>query len=299
MWTTGWRKHGSLGYSALAPLAALPLAVSLSGEQPPNQQARQAPQAQQAQQATDKVTVSFSDPSRPGRVKVQLVTGSITVRGYDGRDVLVDIRSRDEDDEDRDSKHEGMRRIRNTGSGLTVEEENNEMRIGTSMPNREMDLTIQVPVRTSLTLSAVNDGDILVERVDGEIEVNNVNGAVTLNDVSGSVVAHALNDDLKATLRRTSGKPMSFSSLNGDIDVTLPAETKANVQLETSMGEIYSDFDIQMEPTTVKKTVEDDRAKGGKYRVEIEKGMIGRINGGGPEIKFKTFNGDIHIRRAK
>jgi hypothetical protein len=32
--------------------------------------------------------------------------------------------------------------------------------------------------------------------------------------------------------------------------------------------------------------------------LKIEKAMTGRINGGGPEITFKTFNGDIKLHRA-
>jgi DUF4097 and DUF4098 domain-containing protein YvlB len=32
--------------------------------------------------------------------------------------------------------------------------------------------------------------------------------------------------------------------------------------------------------------------------VRIEKAMIGTINGGGPEIQFKTFNGGIYIHNG-
>jgi hypothetical protein len=96
-----------------------------------------------------------------------------------------------------------------------------------------------------------------------------------------------------------SGKPMSFSSLNGNLDITLPASIKCNVRLESAMGEIYSDFDVEMLPSSAQQTVEDERAKGGKYRVKVEKAMVGRINGGGSEVSFKTFNGDIHIRKAR
>jgi hypothetical protein len=283
--------------AAIAPMAALPVLFSVaSGDQAPRAQAPPAPSG------AERVTVPFSDPARPGLVRVGLVTGSITVKGYDGRDVIVEVRpSDDEGEEDRDRRREkgGLRRVPNVASGLTVEEENNEMRIGTSMPNRSMEIVVQVPIRTSLKLNTVNDGRIVVDRVEGDLEVSNTNGPVTLTNVSGSVVAHALNDDVKVTLRQVSGKSMSFSSLNGDIDVTLHADIKANVRLETAMGEIYSDFDIDLQPALVQQTVEDNRARGGKYKVRIEKGMTGRINGGGPEITFKNFNGDIHIRKAR
>jgi DUF4097 and DUF4098 domain-containing protein YvlB len=191
-----------------------------------------------------------------------------------------------------------MRRIPNRSLGLVVEEEHNEMRIGSSMPNKAVMLTVQVPTRTSLKLSTVNDGDIIVERVDGDIEVNNVNGGVTLTNVSGTVVAHALNETLKASLVRVSDKPMSFSSLNGDLEITLPASLKADVRMETNNGEMYTDFPIDMQPATVTSKTADDRGKGGKYRLEIDKAMVGKINGGGPEIRLKTFNGDIKLHKG-
>jgi hypothetical protein len=278
-----------------------------------DQAARPAQPAQPAATAgeagSERVVVPWSDPSRPGTLRVSLLNGHIVVRGYDGKDVIVEARTEDDDDKDKERSSRrrrgsedpdaGLRRITNVASGLTVEEENNEMRIGASMPQDEMRLTIQVPRRTSLNLSGVNDGSIVVENVDGEIEASHVNGPVTLTNVGGSVVAHALNDDLIVKMSRVSGKPMSFSSMNGDIDVTLPVDLKANVRLETVSGEILTDFDLTLLPNQVKKTVEERKAAGGRYRVKLERSMMGTINGGGPELSFKNFNGDIRIRKAK
>jgi hypothetical protein len=52
-----------------------------------------------------------------------------------------------------------------------------------------------------------------------------------------------------------------------------------------------------MLPTAMQSTVEDNRSKGGKYRIKMEKAMVGKINGGGVEYTLKTLNGDIHLRR--
>lgn len=48
-----------------------------------------------------------------------------------------------------------------------------------------------------------------------------------------------------------------------------------------------------------KVITEDSRNKSGRYRVHIDKTMYGTINGGGPEIQFKNFNGSIYIRKGK
>jgi DUF4097 and DUF4098 domain-containing protein YvlB len=248
------------------------------------------------------ITVPFSDPSRAHTLKVSLLNGSITVKGYDGKDAVIESHgSQSAEQEHRRVPHgaEGMKRLTNTAMGLTAEEEDNVLTIG-AHPGRDVDLVIQVPVNTSLKLSCVNGGDIVVDRISGEVEVNNTNGGVTLTNVSGSVIAHALNKNVTVKLNKiTPDKSMSFSSLNGDIDVTLPADTKARVKLKTDNGEIYTDFDIRMDASAQRPVVEDGRPSRGKYRVRVDHAMYGTINGGGPEFQFQTFNGNIYIRKAK
>jgi DUF4097 and DUF4098 domain-containing protein YvlB len=250
----------------------------------------------QTQAGVDRIPVTLSDPSRPARVKVSMVNGGITVKGYEGKEVVVEARMRDREN----SRNEGgPKRLAISTTGLSVEEENNEVNINTESYMHAIDVTVSVPVHTSLKLRAVNDGDVVVTGVDGDLDVDDINGAVTLNNVSGSVVAHALNGHVYATLTRVDPKKaMGFSSLNGDIDVTFPADLKANVSIRSDQGDVFSDFDIQLQATAPQPVVEDNRGKGGKYRVKIDRTVRGTINGGGPEIQFRNFQGKIYIRKA-
>ena len=257
-------------------------------------------------QAQDKVNVPLDDPARPAVIKIGQVAGSITVKAYAGKDVTVEAHARDEErrgrrsrDNDGDTNTQGMKRLSVGSTGLEIDEENNEVRISTASHMRAIDVTINVPTRANLKLSTVNDGDIVVNGVDGEIEVNDVNGNVTLTNCAGSAVAHALNGKVLVNLTRVNGKPMAFSSLNGDIDVTFPADLKANVSFASDRGDVFTDFDVVMAPTTSKPMVEEKSGDGGgKYRVKMDKTVRGTINGGGPEIQFKNFNGGIYIRKA-
>jgi DUF4097 and DUF4098 domain-containing protein YvlB len=250
----------------------------------------------QAQNTPDRISVNLSDPARPAFVKASMVNGGITVKAYDGKEVIVEARTRNEE---REKPSGGPKRLNISTTGLSVEEESNEVRIGSESYARTIDLTISVPVHTSLKLRAVNDGDIVVTGVDGEIDVDDVNGAVTLNNISGSAVAHALNEHVHVTFAKVNPqKPMAFSSLNGDIDVTFPADVKANVSIRSDRGDVFSDFDVQLQASAPKQEVEDGRGKGGKYRVRIDKTVHGTINGGGPEYQFTNFQGQIYIRKA-
>jgi DUF4097 and DUF4098 domain-containing protein YvlB len=254
------------------------------------------PRAQgQGQSNGDRIVVNLTDPSRPAMVNVSLVNGSITVKTHDGKDVIVEARARNQE---REKESGGPKRINISTTGLTVEEENNEVRVGTESHVRTIDVTLTVPVHASLKLRAVNDGDIVVTGVDGELDVDDVNGSVTLNNVSGSAVAHALNGNLHATFAHvTPQKAMAFSSLNGDIDVTFPADVKCNVAIKSDRGDVFSDFDVQLQAAAPQQVVEDGRGHGGKYRVRIDKTVHGTINGGGPEYQFTNFQGEIYIRK--
>lgn len=256
-----------------------------------------------AQSGGDKISVNLSDPARPAFVKAGMVNGGITVKAYDGKEVIVEAHERNRErsggSDLSTSNEKGPHRITIATTGLTVEEENNEVRVSTDSYARAIDLTIMVPTHTSLKLRAVNDGDITVTGVDGEIDVDDVNGAVTLNNISGSAVAHALNEHVHVTFVKVNPqKPMAFSSLNGDIDVTFPADVKANVSIRSDRGDVFSDFDVQLQATAPKQEVEDGRQHGGKYRVKIDKTVRGTINGGGPEYQFTNFNGQIYIRKV-
>lgn len=264
----------------------------------------------------DRVSVAFSDPSKPGTLEVGLVSGGITVTGYDGKEVTIEAVARTKklstdrvfgrttkitsEKSDVENKAKGMQKIQVTTTGLSVEEENNAMEISVESWKRAIDLTIKVPIKTSLNLSCVNNGNISVENVEGDIEVNNTNGAISLKNISGSVVAHALNKDVVVSFNRVNpNKNMSFTSLNGDIDITFPNNLKATVKLKSTHGDIYSDFDISQQEVVKDYLKEDKRKEGGKYRISFESGIQVKINGGGPEITFKTFNGDVFIRKGK
>jgi DUF4097 and DUF4098 domain-containing protein YvlB len=225
-----------------------------------------------------------------------MVNGGITVKASESKEVIVEARVRNREN----SRDEGgPKRIAISTTGLSVEEENNEVNINTESYMHPIDVTVSVPAHTSLKLRAVNDGDIVVTGVDGELDVDDVNGSVTLNNISGSAVAHALNGHLHATFVRVDPqKAMAFSSLNGDIDVTFPTDFKANVSIRSDRGDVFSDFDVQLKAAAAQPVVEDSRGKGGKYRVKIDKTVHGAINGGGPEIQSRNFQGAIYIRKA-
>jgi len=343
--------------------------------------------AQTKEEPPDRAVVPLTNPGKPAKIEVSVMRGSITIKAYEGKDIVVEARVREkalggylggvyttgnyavaappappttpapattpkpapaqmtkqqakefeaaiaaqmaeqevlakkitgyakaanlygeffQDDkkrrEEKEKKIAGMKQLSGTSSGLEIEENDNVVEIRTESFKAATDLVIQVPAATSLEIRSSMDGAISVEGVSGEIDINNINGPVTLRNVSGNMLVHTVNGDIEAVLTRdarvAADKPLSFSSMTGDIDVTLPADVKASLKMKTDQGEIYTDFDINMtrQPTRTEAAEKTDQ---GKFRISFDKSLLGLVNGGGREISFNTFNGDIYIRKKK
>jgi hypothetical protein len=282
----------------------------------------------------DSLVVSFSNPAQPGTIKTELMAGSITVKAHDGpdvhiitkesdridrpraprspfhRDIEIDIQDkidrvfraeRDEFDFSKKAdpeKIKGLQKIQSSPYGINVEQENNVIEINLPpmafMGAGSGDLLLLAPKSTSLQLSCLG-GDVVIEGINGEIEIEAMGGNITLTSVSGAVVANTMGD-IDATLDGIKpNAPMSFSTFGGDIDVTLPAAIKATLFLN-SHGEIYTDFDTSKRKKRRKISKEEDKEA---FRMDVEEVLEIPINGGGSEIEFSNFTGNIYIRKGK
>ena len=91
-----------------------------------------------------------------------------------------------------------------------------------------------------------------------------------------------MNGEITATIRELhAGKPLSFTSMNGEVLLRLPADTKANIRLRTQNGSILTDFDDKV---LVTKTEAAPRSSRSKRTVTV--GTDTSINGvNSPEIR--------------
>lgn len=250
-----------------------------------------------AAQGDERVVVPLSDPSRPARLEIALFSGNIRVEGYDGNEVVIvaDAPIRNEDTAE-PPRADGLRRIQSSTVGLTVEESDNTVTVRMDFSPKNADIQVRVPRRTSVKASLVNGGDVEIASVTGEHELSNVNGDVVATDITGSAVINATNGDVRATFTAVdAAKPMSFTSFNGDVDVTLPANLAANLLVTSQQGDVFTDFEFEerQDPTAVERS----GVAGNRYRVRMQRETRYAIGGGGRDIQLRTFNGDIMIRK--
>ncbi len=261
-----------------------------------------------AQEYEEKLVVPLSSPGAKGSLEVGLIMGSIKVEGYNGKEVIVIAKAFNRSNEGkRERYHErhsdnrtdftGLKKISSNGFELDIEEKDNRVEISSDHFNKRIDLEIKVPTNFSLELGTVNNGDIYVSNVVGNHEISNVNGDIEMYAISGSVVASTVNGKLVVEFDKVaSNTPMAFAGMNKNIDLTLPADTKATLKMDSKMGEIYTDFDAELVKSgpEVKKST-----KSGVYKVSVSQTVTAKLNGGGPEFKFKNFNGNIIVRKRK
>lgn len=160
----------------------------------------------------------------------------------------------------------------------------NECRPGEAGRNRTrnndvaVEFTVKVPAGLAFVARTVN-GSVRAERLLGDVAAYTVNGAVRL-EAAGHARAETVNGSIRATLGRADWKDgTSFETVNGAVRVTLPAATDASVRVETVNGGIESDFSM----SDARKT---------------RRSLTGTIGKGGRELKIKTVNGSVALRRA-
>lgn len=247
-----------------------------------------------AQSEPQIITLPLSRPGEPISLEIDILSARIEVIGEDRKDVefsfIVSGNGR------KIITPSGTHALTNGIYQLEVEEDNNRIEVETDAPTGKVDIVAKVPKRADLELSTVNDGEIIIRGVTGKMQLENINGPITAYNISGSVIAEAINKNINISFAQfDKGDVSALSSINGEVTVTLPAKAGVELHLDSNLGEIISDFDVDILST--KPAIKRAGDSGG-VRVRIENTVTATINGGGPIIKMKTLNGDIKVLKA-
>lgn len=129
--------------------------------------------------------------------------------------------------------------------------------------------------------AASGNGAVTIRRVRGPVNATSGNGDVSVIAIRGPVSARSGNGDLTVSMDEYSGDgDMDYTTGNGRITITIPADFNAEIDASTSNGGIETDFPIQVTGRITRSRV---------------RGTIGR---GGPRIRLVSGNGAIVLRRG-
>lgn len=249
-------------------------------------------------------TLKFEDPSKPKEVLVDNIFGSITVEGYNGKEVQLlvhkTIKARTKEIIQR-AKEEVELEITEDGNTIDLYVDGpfrcNDKGRRWRNPGYEVhfDFELKVPHKTSLCLKTVTKGNIEVTNVEGEFKIKNVNGKIKMTEVAGAGEAHTVNGGIKVLFTKNPQTDCSFHTINGDIEVSFREGLSADFRMKTFNGDAYSDFPMTYLPA---RPAVSKRHKG-KYIYKSDRFVGVRVKKGGPEIKMDTLNGDLLIAKRK
>ncbi|HWA25289.1 MAG TPA: DUF4097 family beta strand repeat-containing protein [Lacunisphaera sp.] len=222
--------------------------------------------------------VKFSDPAKPGTLKFSMPWADVHITGTDGKEIIVtsslDQKGKSEVD------HEGFRNLIEEVTFEVVEKDNVAVIVlagENAWAAHGAEFDIKVPRNTNLAIRTEAGGDIVVEGVEGDLDVNSMNGEIELEGISSSAVVNTLNGEIRATFKHAPTKPVSLSSMNGEIDLRLPSDTKANLRMRTNNGTIRTNFSAAALQTKTEKSFRSGDSRAPEARVDGD----GRSTGAG------------------
>lgn len=227
-------------------LRSLTCLLSLAAIVPFARAADKAPPADDDNAPASPTVLKFSDPAKPGRIRLHAMWGDITVSGADTPEVTIVSNIKNKSAPEK--RPDGLRRLDSEISYSAAEKDNViTVELGGEGPfptDGDASIAITAPRSTSVVIENSLGGDVTVKDLAGDAEIRCLNGEVHLKQISGSALVETMNGEIQATFAKVpEGKPLSFTSMNGEISVSVPADTKANVRLRTQNGGVYTDFD--------------------------------------------------------
>ena len=217
--------------------------------------------------------------------------GRVEITGYDGNEIIFSTEKKDSDASER---AEGLKAISgagltdNSGIGLSVVESGDAIEVNPMSRRSGPKYEIKVPrnVKVFYEHSTAYGSKVVMKDIASEIEASTNHSGLWLENVTGPMTINTVHGRIEAIFSEINqASPISIVSVHGLIDVALPANSKANLKMRTSWGEIYTDMNIAF-----------DKAS------EAEKSstkLSGTINGGGVSFDISTSHSNIYLRAKK
>ncbi len=214
--------------------------------------------------------------TKDGKVHLENVNGNVRILTWDREEVKVDA-----------VKH-ARTQAHLEAVRIEVDAKADSLRIKTKYPDSSkqknnsasVDYTLTVPKQSRLDKVSTVNGGVEIENLAGDVEASSVNGPVNATGLAGQVGLATVNGSVKAMVLAVS-KGISLKSVNGSVNLRLPANANADVSATTVNGSISSDFQLQ-------------NTKQGPVGRKLE----GKLGEGGPAIKMSSVNGGIEIENA-
>jgi hypothetical protein len=209
-----------------------------------------------------------------GQIKIGNISGDIVVTGYDGNAILVSATKEGRDSDKID--------VEDLSSGNRIE-------VRVRYPkhcncNASINFKVQVPRSISYDFEGISSvsGRVEMQGVTGSIHANSVSGEVRVKDVSGSVNANSVSGSVEVEIQKLSGNDdMKFNSVSGSVNVRLPGDIDADVEMSTMSGSLKTDFPLEVQ----------------KEKYGPRNSARGRLGDGSRRLRMNSVSGSLTLSR--
>jgi DUF4097 and DUF4098 domain-containing protein YvlB len=216
--------------------------------------------------------------STSGRVALDNINGPVHITVWDRAEVRVDA-----------VKYTKVKE-RLDEAKIVVEAEANSISIRTEYPKYQtlngtgwdnpasVEYTLKVPQGVRLDEVKLINGSLDIQGVSGEVRASCINGHLSAHGLAGPVKLSTINGEMEAEFDHLGGSPIDLSSINGTVHLTIPSDSKANLEASSMQGDIADDFGFHVSHHF------------------IGHNLRGELGGGGTRIKLSSVNGRIEVR---
>jgi len=206
-----------------------------------------------------------------GRVVIQNLYGDVQITAWDRDEVLVEAIKRSPNPHHMDDAQiivdssSGLVSIRTQYTGSDAENPS------------AVEYHIMVPRNANLEDVKLINGGLSISGVSGPVKASSVNGSIKAEKLAGETELSTVNGQLEANFDHISRcHPITLTSVNGAIRLSLPSGAAATVSANNRSGGINSDF-------------------GRAWRAPSGHKLTAALNGGGAVIRLQNINGGISI----
>jgi DUF4097 and DUF4098 domain-containing protein YvlB len=206
-----------------------------------------------------------------GRVAIQNLYGDVQITAWDRDEVLIEATKHSTDVRHLDD----ARIVVDTSDGMVSIR---TQYVGTDADNpAAVEYRIKVPRKANLDNVKLVNGGLSISGVTGIVKASSVNGSIKVDKLEGEADLSTVNGHVEAEFQSVSRcHPITLSSVNGPIRLSLPAGASATVSADNRSGGIDSDF-------------------GRAWRASTGHRLDAALNGGGVVIRLHNVNGGISI----
>jgi DUF4097 and DUF4098 domain-containing protein YvlB len=218
-----------------------------------------------------------------GRIELDNINGPVHISSWDQNQVKVDaVKYADTKERLEEAKIEIDARNDSISIRTKYPDHNQSWNWGSHNNPASVEYTLTVPRTARLDEIKLINGSLDVTGMSGEVNASCINGRLEAHDLSGRARLSTINGRLDARFGQLASNSVELNSVNGSVELTIPSDSKAELEADTVSGGINNDFGLHV-----------------NHHNFVGHDLRGELGSGGAHISLKNVNGRIEIRHAQ